>query len=115
MNTHTRSNLIMILLIFLIIGTIVAIESIKGAVEDTGALKCISENSKLIVSKTCDYCYSQKLMLGDSIKYFEIIDIGEHPEVWTKYNLRGVPTWIIDEEKYEGKRSVENLKEITGC
>lgn len=110
-----KSNLIMLAIILAIIGAIWAIEYTKDKYEDVRTMKCIAANSTLIVSKTCDYCYQQKLVLGDSIKYFEIIDVAEHPEVWEQYNLRGVPTWIVDEEKYAGLKTIKQLKEITSC
>ena len=76
---------------------------------------CIANKSSLIVSKTCGHCAEQKRILGEHLSVFEVIYTDEHPEVFSQYNLIGVPTWIIDGRMYPGVQNVRKLKQITGC
>jgi len=117
MTTKKKSNIIMIVLIIAIILVIIGIEYIQGDWfnGDEKTLKCIADNSVLYVSKTCSHCAAQKLELGDDIKFFNIIDCTEDPDKCVEAELIGVPTWIINEEKYPGRRTIEELKELTNC
>jgi len=82
---------------------------------DEETAKCVAAKSKLFSSKTCSHCVEQKRIIGRYIGYFDVVDITENPWVWDEYNLRGVPTWIINGEQYEGIQSAEKLKELTDC
>jgi len=114
MNKKTIS--IFIMLIVIIIGIIFSINYIRAnGNHDAQTMKCIAENSKILVSKTCSACAYQKEILKDYIDYFEIIDCATNIEECRKYEITGVPTWIINEEKYPGAKSIEKLKELTGC
>ena len=116
MNIQKRTNIIICLLILLIISSIYTINYFKQKINpEEDILKCISENSVLIVSKTCSHCANQKLILGDSIKDFEILDVTENPELWEEYNLLGVPAWIIGDEIYYGTKEIKTLKDLTEC
>jgi len=78
-------------------------------------MQCISNNSILIVSKTCGHCADQKRMLEPYLNYFTILYIDENPDLWETYDLIGVPTWIIDENTYPGVQQISKLKNLTGC
>ncbi|GAI66250.1 unnamed protein product, partial [marine sediment metagenome] len=54
-------------------------------------------------------------ILGDYADYFEIIDCSTNIDECRKYEITGVPTWIINEKKYPGVQSIKQLKELTGC
>ena len=111
-----KETITIIILIIIIIAIIVIIYYIKANEnQDDPTIKCIASKSKIIVSPTCSACAYQKQILGDYLNYFEILSITEHPELLEQYNLDGVPTWIINEEKYPGVQSIEKLKQITGC
>jgi len=107
--------LVLIVLIITIIGTIFLINGLKGNGLDEDTAICISEKSKLFVSKTCGHCVTQKEILGEYIELFDVVEVTEHPEVWDEYSLRGVPAWIINDETYFGVRSGEQLKSLTEC
>jgi len=116
MERKKRSWIILGVLIVLIIGTIYSIEYIKGMGNgEEEELKCVAEKSILYVSKTCSHCANQKLILGDGLQYFELIDCAEDTAACQEAGITGVPTWEIDGELYPGVRSVEQLKELTGC
>jgi tRNA(Leu) C34 or U34 (ribose-2'-O)-methylase TrmL len=81
-------------------------------------MKCIAENSQLVVSKTCGHCANQKKMLEPYLDYFEILDLADHPEIYYEYGENGrisIPLWIIHREAYTGEHSIEQLKQLTGC
>ena len=78
-------------------------------------IQCIADNSKVVVSKTCSACASQKQILGEHLDLFDQIDIAVYPEIRAKYNIRGVPTWIVKEKPYTGVKTLEQLKVLTGC
>jgi len=115
-----KDALILIVLIVIIIGIISLIYYVKAnGNPDEKIIKCIAEKSKIIVSPTCSACAYQEQILKESLEnyedYFEIINLAEHPELWQQYNLKGVPTWIINEQTYPGVQSIGNLKQLTGC
>ncbi len=86
----------------------------NGNHDDT-VMKCIASKTVLYVSKTCGHCAAQKELLGESIGYFEVIDCTTNYDACATENIMAVPTWVIDGEKHTGKRSVTQLKELTGC
>ena len=103
-------------LLLTIIGIIFSINLAKsngGHEENT--IKCIAEKSELYVSKTCGHCAAQKQILGDDLKYFRIIDCTTEYEKCAINRIRTVPSWIIKNELYSGKKSLSQLKELTGC
>ena len=110
------NKFIFFLLIIVIIGAIFLINYLKSndnPEEET--MKCIAEKSELFVSKTCGHCASQKQILGEYITYFNIIDCTTNQEKCTSNNILYVPTWIIDDKKYTGKKAISELKELTKC
>ena len=55
------------------------------------------------------------LMFGEYADYLTTLSVNDDPSLWDKYNLPGVPSWVIDDKIYPGKRSIETLKQLTGC
>jgi len=113
MKKETKVYLILIIIVILIISGIFWIMNNKTPEEET--IRCIAEKSKIIVSPTCSWCEKQKQDLGEYVDYFEFVDISQNPEILKQYNIRGTPSWIIEEEVYPGYQTVEELKQITGC
>ena len=106
-------------LVIIVLGIILLINYIKAtgnAIQnEEEAIKCIAKNAKLVVSKTCSHCATQKEILGDYIDLFTLYEASESPEILQKYSITGVPTWIINEKAYTGVKTIEELKELTGC
>ena len=112
----TKEIIFTIALIIIIISAIFIITSLKpNGNHEEEEMQCIADNSKLIVSKTCGHCATQKNMLGEHLNKFTLLSVNEHPELWEQYNLIGVPTWIINEKSYPGVQSITKLKELTNC
>jgi len=111
-----KNTLILIILITIVIASISLIYYIKANGDyDNPTMKCIASKSKIIVSPTCGWCEKQKQDLGETIDYFKFIDISKNPEILQQYNIKGTPSWIVNEQVYSGYKTVNQLKEITGC
>jgi len=115
-----KNTIVLLVLIAIVIASISLIYYVKAnGNHDNITMMCIAENSKIIVSPTCSACAYQKNILKEHMEnyedYFKIISLAEHPELLEQYNLKGVPTWIINEQTYTGARSINQLKELTGC
>ena len=109
-----KSNKIIALIIIAVIAVILLVSYLKnssGITEEDA--KCIAGKSLLFVSKTCSHCAQQKQILGKHIKYFSLVDCLEEPEKCN--DIKKVPTWIINEEKYEGVQNLNELKKLAGC
>lgn len=118
---QTNKQTTMILVIAAIIAIIILIYyfQINNNPEEK-TMKCIAKNSELYVLKTCSHCAQQKIILGDYINLFEITDCGDNTEKCVKDRIIedgmvSIPAWIINGEKYTGVRTIEQLKELSGC
>jgi len=110
MNKKILINIIIILAI--IIFSLIVLNSSKGYTEEDLA-KCIGKNSELYIQLGCHACSTQEEMFGESYQYLNVIDC------WSNENqcdeITYTPTWIIEGEEYIGARSIEELKQLTGC
>ncbi len=82
---------------------------------DCDVMCCIGNNSILFASTGCSHCINQIKLLGDSIENFTIIYCDKDTQACIDAEIMGVPTWIINGEKYVGTQSLDKLKELTGC
>ena len=112
----TKEITVIVFLVIVVLGMILFINYVKANGDsDEKTMKCIAEKSQIVVSKTCSACAYQKEILGGYAEYFELIDFSEHPEIIEQYSITGVPTWIINNQAYPKVKSIEQLKELTGC
>lgn len=110
------SKFIFVLLVVAIVGIIFLISYVKSnGNQDEETMKCIAEKSELFVSKTCGHCASQKQILEEYIDYFSIVDCTTNREKCVTNDILYVPTWIINDEKYTGRKTISELKELAGC
>ncbi len=109
------SNIIFLAVGLLIVLVLVFVLAYKPNNTDESTAKCIADNSKLYVSKTCSHCAQQKIILGDYIAFFDIVDCTDNPQECIEQGIQYVPTWVIGGEKYTGAHEIQELKEITGC
>lgn len=99
--------------------------SIMGAsVKDVDNLndfaKCISQNAKLYGAFWCPHCKDQKALFKESVKYIDYVECdpsGENakPEECQAAGITGYPTWVINNQKYEGFKKLEELASLTNC
>ena len=102
---------IIIVLAVIILAVIVLSRSHPDISEETA--KCIGENSLLYTQKGCHACEYQKDLFGENYQYLNIIDCWLEQEMCL--GIKGTPTWSINGQKYLGAKSIEELKELTGC
>lgn len=115
MKKDTKTYLILVVIVVLIISVIVFLKAKNEGGADPNTIKCISSKSILIASYSCVHCAEQKRILGDYAKEFNLVYVEDTPEIWTQYNLEGVPAWIIDNKIHYGSKSIKELKELTKC
>ncbi len=111
-----KEILIFVLLIASVILIIFLINYVKAnGNHDDKTMQCIAEKSKVIVSPTCSWCAKQEQDLGEHANYFEFIDISKNLEILQQYEIRGTPSWIINQKVHAGYQTIEELKKLTGC
>jgi len=111
-----KENITLIIIALVIVGIILIINYMTNAQSvDEKTMQCIANNSFLIVSKTCGHCANQEAILEEHLDKFELLYVEDDPTLFDKYNIRGVPAWIINDESYVGVRSIKQLKDLTGC
>jgi len=112
-NKSLKTYIILIAAVVVIILGIYFIRGSGGGSEDEW--QCVSDNSQLIVKEGCSACAYQKNIIGDSLDKFNMIDCQYEAEKCAELGIEHIPTWIINGEKYEGARTLEQLKQLTGC
>jgi len=78
-------------------------------------LKCIGENSQLLVQPGSKICQEQIEMIGDDIKYLNVINCFSEREKCLDIDISKTPVWIIKKENNYKVYDTNKLKEITGC
>jgi uncharacterized membrane protein len=106
-------NAITFLIIFGVVILAAFLITSKGEETSNEIAKCIGENSVLYTQLGCHACETQKNLFGESYQYLNLVDCFYEGEKCS--NIEYTPTWIINNEKYVGIQSIEELKELTGC
>lgn len=114
------NNLISILIIIAVIGIVAFFffrnnhtQSTENV--DNQVMRCIAGKSEVYVSTGCPHCAKQEEILGSGLEYFTLTDCRKTSQECVDKNIQVVPTWIISGERYEGVRSVAQLRNLTGC
>lgn len=72
--------------------------------------KCLAEKSVMYGAiEWCQYTKQQANMFGKSFKYINYKNFQQGP------SIKITPTWIINDQRYEGVQSFEKLSTLTGC
>ncbi|MBU4069995.1 MAG: hypothetical protein KJ646_03350 [Nanoarchaeota archaeon] len=110
-----KRNWISVLIIVLIIMfSIIILNTSASSISEEDA-KCIGKNSELYVQLGCHACETQEKMFNENYKYLNVIDCFYEKDECIKKEISATPTWIINENKYLGVQSLEELKELAGC
>ena len=80
---------------------------------DKKTVECIVKKSTLYISTGCTACATQERIFGDDFEILNVVDCVITPEKCTE--ITRVPTWIINNEKQVGIRSIAELKILTNC
>lgn len=107
-----------VIVMLLVAGGVIFFKNTGSTVKDIPSeqvARYIGENSVLYVQTGCIHCKEQEDLFGVNVKYLNIIDCFESENTQTCINLgiQATPTWIIKGEKYVGKKTIEELKELT--
>lgn len=67
----------------------------------------------------CSHCKQQKELFGNAAQYIDYVECessGDHanPDECIAKGIQGYPTWIYQEQKYEGTQTLAELAEIVG-
>ncbi len=105
-----------IIIILFIAGAVIYSRNSGLAVGDIPSEKearWIGEHSVLYVQTGCSHCKDQEALLGDNIRYLNIID-EKDMQKFIDAGIEATPTWVINGQKYIGVQPIEKLKELTG-
>ena len=105
----------LLIIVFIISISVIFINSKKHPETTDEVAKCIGKNSVLYVQLGCPHCEEQKEIFGDNIKYINTIDCFFEREICSNEKITSIPTWKINGKFYTGVKSIEQLKETTGC
>ncbi len=113
------STIGVIVLILAVAGAIIFFKNTGFTIKDTPSeevAKYIGEHSVLYTQTGCVHCKEQEDLFGVNVKYLTIVDYfsegGE--QKFIDAGIEATPTWIINGQKYVGKKTIEELKELTG-
>jgi len=111
-----RSTSILVVLVILIIVAIALISYLRGnnTVNEETA-RCIASKAALYVKTGCPHCLQQEQILGNYIGFFNITDCIDNIEICSDKMIEFIPAWIINNQKYYGVKSLQELKSLTGC
>ena len=107
-----KSWVTIIVIIAVIILAIILLRTPSAKVDERTSI-CIGEKSELYTQLGCHACETQEEMFGEYYEHLNVIDCFYDRDKCD--DIQYTPTWIIDGEKHTGVRSIEELKELTGC
>jgi len=100
-----------VFLLLIAFGLYIYLENENPYVIDGELIKCIGENCKLYVNTGCPHCEEQLLVFGEYINKIELINCAETD----CEGITSVPTWICQNQIYEGKKDIADLEVMSGC
>lgn len=103
-----KTTILVIVGVFILVAGIFAIKSLSVASIEDSVL--IGTHTHLFIVDGCPHCENQLQMFGDNNKYLNITDC--FLEIEKCRDVTEFPTWIIAEKRYEGVKSIKELKEL---
>ena len=121
MERRTKLMLTSLFLIFLIAGLYLFTDWISkitgyfsGEAETEKLVLCLSEqDAEFYGTEFCADCEKQTNLFGKSFNKLNYVDCGRNKENCP--NLREIHAWYINKNIYYGFKTIEELKEISGC
>ena len=110
-----RGNLVTALIIIAVIVLAVYAMTRNNANTDEELAKCIGSKSTLYIQKGCFACQKQEELFGETYKYLNVVDCLVDRQKCIDKEITATPTWVINNEKLVGVRTIEKLKELTNC
>ena len=103
------------LTVIVIIAVIVFIKNYNSDTLNEELARCIASKSIMYSQLGCSHCIEQKKLFGDYTSIFDIVECDEEPQKCADAGISGTPTWIINNQKIVGVRTIKQLKELSGC
>jgi len=86
----------------------------SGEDERERLVKCLDkQDTEFYSSVRCPDCEKQVEIIGKSFSGIKEVSCGQTGELCP--NIREQPAWYINQEIYYGLKSIDELKEISGC
>lgn len=102
-----------LIILAVIVFSILVIKCKSSLTTEEEVAKCIGENAILYTQYGCHACKTQEGMFGENYKFLNVVDCFYDRESCNE--VRGTPTWIINDVEHLGVQSIDKLKELTGC
>jgi cytochrome c biogenesis protein CcdA len=115
MNKNTKLYLSLLAVIILVIAGIFYWKTIGQETPQEQLMNCIASKAVLYSSKYCPHCQDQKAILGTYLGLFQNIDCLDNPKKCDEAGVDRYPTWKISGKLYSGIKSINELKQLTGC
>ena len=112
MKRKSISTLIIILAVI-----VIAVWAINRPIPQTTEeiAECIGQNGVLYVQLGCHACNLQEDYFGEYHVLLNKVDCIFNKQACIDKNISATPTWEIDGTFYSGAKSIEKLKDLTGC
>ena len=104
-----------ILILIIIFGYLIVVgTTTEGSYDDFA--KCLNEKGATMYgTDRCSYCNEQKNLFGKSFAYINYINCDLNSGTCSAAGVSNYPTWIIENNKYSGTKSLEKLSSLSGC
>jgi len=106
--------------IILLVLSLIAVVIVAGIINNMDIKEEVSKREVVCISKNCVLytsdcinCRQQKEIFGKRYVLLDIIDCSLVNEKCV--GLRTIPTWICNNQVYEGVQTITKLKEIVDC
>lgn len=78
--------------------------------------QCLTDKGvKMYGSNTCPHCNEQKKSFKGSFDLITYVECNQNPTACQEAAIDAYPTWEIDGKRTEGRKSLSELSELTGC
>lgn len=92
-----------------------ACNTASGGPYDVFAQCMTAKGVKMYGADTCPHCQEQKKSFKGSFEKINYIECNRNPQECQKAGIKAYPTWEIDGNKTEGRKSLSELSELSGC
>lgn len=83
--------------------------------------KCLTQKSAVLYGAYwCPHCQNQKALFGNASQYLTYVECdagGENPnpQACQTAGVQAYPTWKINGVNYQGEKTFDQLKSLSGC
>ncbi len=78
--------------------------------------QCLTDKEVVMYgADTCPHCQQQKKSFKGSFDFVTFVECNTDPKACQDAGIKAYPTWDINGEKTEGRKSLSELAELSGC